>query len=196
MATTLVLGAARNGKSDYAEALLAHHPVVTYVATGPKLHDAPDQAWADQVLELRAKRPASWETVETTALSRALLLSRRPVLIDTLSHWVWRTLDEHDQWRSATRAIETLEPILDELLVVYRSLSHDVVAISDEVGWGREPTNAREGTYREVLAHVNNRFSAVSQRVHLLVGGRVLDLSNAPSPLSASRSGEVSSQTR
>ena len=183
MATTLVLGAARNGKSDYAAALLAHYPAVTYVATGPKVHDAPDQAWADRIVEQRARRPESWDTVETTALSRALLLSRRPVLIDTLSHWVWSVLEEHDLWAASTGAIEQLEPTLDELLVVYRSLSHDVVAISDEVGWGREPTNAREETYREVLAHVNNRFSAVSERVHLLVGGRVLDLSGAPSPL-------------
>ena len=156
MATTLVLGAARNGKSDYAAALLAHYPAVTYVATGPKVHDAPDQAWADRIVEQRARRPESWDTVETTALSRALLLSRRPVLIDTLSHWVWSVLEEHDLWASSTGAIEQLEPTLDELLVVYRSLSHDVVAISDEVGWGREPTNAREETYREVLAHVNN----------------------------------------
>lgn len=185
MATTLVLGAARNGTSDYAAALLAAHPAVTYVATGPLVIDAPDQAWAHRVTEMQARRPASWDTVETTNLSRALLQSRRPVLIDTLSHWVWRQLDDHDLWQSPEQAIEALEPVLDELLVVYRSLSHDMVAISDEVGWGGEATTGREATYRRVLTHVNNRFSAVSHSVHLIVGGRILDLSDAPTLLSA-----------
>lgn len=183
MATTLVLGAARNGTSDYAAALLAAHPAVTYVATGPTVADAPDQAWADRV-ELCARRPDSWDTIVTTELSRALLQSRTPVLIDTLSHWVWQMLDREDLWRSGEQAVAALEPVVDELLVVYRSLPQDVVAISDEVGWGGEATTGPESIYRQVLSYVNNRFSAVSQRVHLVVGGRVLDLSEADSVLS------------
>ena len=184
MATTLVLGAARNGKSDYAAALLAAHPAVTYVATGPKVADAPDQAWADRIERLRSRRPDSWDTIVTTELSRALLQSRTPVLIDTLSHWVWQMLDREDLWSSSEHAVAALEPVVDELLVVYRSLPQDVVAISDEVGWGGEATTGPESIYRQVLSYVNNRFSAVSQRVHLIIGGRVLDLSDTHSVLS------------
>jgi adenosylcobinamide kinase/adenosylcobinamide-phosphate guanylyltransferase len=180
MASTLVLGAARNGKSRYASSLMAPHEVVTYVATGPKITDAPDQMWADRVEELRAARPDSWQTVVTTDLAHALIFSRNPVIIDTLSHWVWQLLDRHDLWHSTKEAIARIEEELEELLVIYQSLPHDIVAISDEVGWGGEATSGRESTYRDVLAHVNNRFSAVSQRVHVLVGGRVVDVSSSP----------------
>lgn len=192
MSTTLVLGAARNGKSDYAAALLAAHPSITYVATGPKVADAPDQAWSARVRELRAQRPEGWDTIETTQLTRALLQSRKPVLIDTLSHWVWQLLDSQDLWRSDEQAIGTLEPVIDELLVVYRSLPQEVVAISDEVGWGGEAMTGRESTYRHALSYVNDRFSAVSERVHLIVGGRVVDLSDAPSVLSSTHSSALS----
>ena len=184
METTLVLGAARNGKSDYAATLMAAHPEVTYLATGPMHEDAPDAAWADRVAEASARRPDAWTTQVTLELGKALIFSRRPVIIDTLSHWVWRMLDQQDTWHSTQQAIATLEPTLEELLVIYRSLPHDVVAISDEVGWGGEATSGKESTYRDVLSHVNHRFSAASDRVHLLVGGRVVDLSQFPSALS------------
>lgn len=187
MTTSLVLGAARNGKSAYAVSLLAGHDRVTYLATGRGVPDATDPVWLDRVAKSRAIRPEDWKTIETTALSQALVFSRRPVIIDTLSHWLWRVLDEHDLWGAPTRAIETIDPVLDELLVAYTSLPHDVVAISDEVGWGLPATTEAERTHHEVLAHVNHRFSAQSDRVHLIVGGRVVDLSDAPSLLSATR---------
>lgn len=180
MATTLVLGAARNGKSTYASSLMTAHQSVTYVATGPKVSEAPDQVWADRVEELRAARPDTWRTVVTTDLAHALIFSRDPVIIDTLSHWVWQLLDRYDLWPSTKGAIARIDEELEDLLVIYQSLPHDIVAISDEVGWGGEATSGLESTYRDVLSHVNNRFSAVSQRVHLLVGGRVLDLSSSP----------------
>lgn len=180
MATTLVLGAARNGKSNYAASLMTDHPEVNYVATGPMQEDAPDRIWADRVEELRAHRPDTWKTQVTLDLGKALIFSRAPVVIDTLSHWVWRMLDRQDTWHSTTLAIATLEPELEELLVIYSSLPHDVVAISDEVGWGGEATSGKASTYRDVLSHVNNRFSAASDHVHVLIGGRVVDLSAFP----------------
>ncbi|WP_109473020.1 bifunctional adenosylcobinamide kinase/adenosylcobinamide-phosphate guanylyltransferase [Ornithinimicrobium cavernae] len=186
MATTLVLGAARNGKSAYAISLLAAHERVTYIATGPRALDGADPGSTARVEAERARRPAGWRTVETTGLSQALVFSRHPVLIDTLAHWVWRMLEQHDLWREPDSAIATLEPVLDELLVAYTALPHDIVAISDEVGWGGEAASEREATYRAVLSHVNHRFSAMSQRVHLIVGGRIVDLSDAPSALGTS----------
>lgn len=187
MTTTLVLGAARNGKSAYAVSLLSRHERVTYLATGPGLPDAADPVWLDRVEKSRAIRPEDWKTIETTALSQALVFSRHPVIIDTLSHWLWRVLDEHDLWGAPARAVEAIDPVLDELLVAYSSLPHDVVAISDEVGWGLPARTEQERTHHEVLSHVNHRFSAQSDRVHLLVGGRGVDLSQAPSLLAATR---------
>ena len=61
----LVLGGVRSGKSAYAERLLRERADVRYIAAGP----APgpdDREWQARVEAHRARRPASWTTVEAT----------------------------------------------------------------------------------------------------------------------------------
>lgn len=61
---TLVTGGIRSGKSALAENLLGAD--ATYVATAPGRDDDPD--WAARIRDHRARRPASWRTVETSDL--------------------------------------------------------------------------------------------------------------------------------
>ena len=65
---TLVTGGIRSGKSALAENLLGAD--ATYVATAPGRDDDPD--WAARIRDHRARRPASWRTVETSDLPGAL----------------------------------------------------------------------------------------------------------------------------
>jgi adenosylcobinamide kinase/adenosylcobinamide-phosphate guanylyltransferase len=62
----LVTGGVRSGKSAHAERLLADEPVVRYVAAGPSYDDAD---WQARVAQHRERRPAHWETVETSDLA-------------------------------------------------------------------------------------------------------------------------------
>lgn len=87
-------------------------------------------------------------------LVAALMNSRHPVLVDDVPAWVAGLED---------RAEERIE----EVVLTVRSLPFPVVLIS------------REGD-EEHLARVNERLSAIADQVHLVVAGRVLDLSDAP----------------
>ncbi len=168
MTTTLVLGAAHQDRSTYAAGLCGAVPPVRYRVTGP----GPSDTSAD------TRRP-----IPADQLAQSLIGSRHPVVIETVTDWVWQLLEQHDLWSDPTGAIQALDPVLDEVLVAYSSLPHDVVAVSEEVGWVAAPPTGHEQTHREVLTHVNHRFSAHSDRVHLIIGGRMVDLSQTPSIL-------------
>ena len=63
-----MLGGARSGKSSFAEQLLARERAVDYVACG-LVPDGSDPEWTDRVTLHRARRPASWQTIETLDLA-------------------------------------------------------------------------------------------------------------------------------
>lgn len=180
MTTTLVLGAERSGKSRYAQSLLAASSEVTFVATGPTPGpgDSPDLAhWLKQHQDAR---PQGWTTVETHDLTRAMLNARHPVLIDDIGSWVHAVIDDAKAWGNPARVGQELGARVDELVVAWRHLPFDVVAVSPETGWGLPSRSAKERVLRDALGYVNGRLSRSSDRVHLVVAGRVIDLSKAP----------------
>lgn len=169
MSTTLVLGAARSGASRHAESLLADHDQVTSVAAR-----RPDPSGTEAT-----RRREDWEHVETLELSRALMSARSPVLIDCLDSWVHDVLNEAQAWDAGAQGPSMVHRLVDELLVAMMHLPYDIVVVSRESGWGVAPADPRQALLRDLVGEVNRRVSAASQRVHLVVAGRVLDLSDA-----------------
>ena len=94
MSRVLVLGGSRSGKSAHAEALVADAGDVTYLATSPPVPG--DAEWAERVAAHRARRPAGWTTLETTAPSE--LLRRGTVLVDSITTWVAALMDQTGVW--------------------------------------------------------------------------------------------------
>ncbi len=185
MTTTLVLGGVRSGKSRHAEALLAGPAPVTYIATGapPDRADpggdlAGDREWADRVARHRARRPEHWTTLETLDLPGVLGRERGRVLVDCLGEWLTRRADEIG-WAEPLLE-DRLRDACDELLGVWATTAADVVLVSNEVGWGVVPASASGRLFRDVLGRLNAALAARADRVHLVVAGRVLDLSAAP----------------
>jgi adenosylcobinamide kinase/adenosylcobinamide-phosphate guanylyltransferase len=178
MTTTLVTGPVRSGKSRHAEDLLAHHAEVLYIATGP-LADTADPEWSARVRHHQARRAAGWRTVETLALPAALDDARHPVLVDCLGTWLAGLVDQVG-WDDLGAASTQVEGARSELLVALRRARHPVVLVTNEVGWSLVPETPSGRFFADELGRLNAAVSAVADRVHLVVAGRVLDLTAAP----------------
>lgn len=171
MSTTLVLGAARSGKSRHAQSLLPSDERVTVVSSGRSPDGEPS--------ENGTNRPQAWQAVETAELSRVLMAARGPVLLDSLDHWVAGIVDDIDGWEDPQRSHKHVNDLVDELLVAMVYLPFDIVAVSTDTGWTGHDLSPAARLHRDLVATVNRRVGAAAQRVHLVVAGRVLDLTAA-----------------
>ena len=167
MSRVLVLGGSRSGKSAFAEGLLADAPEVTYLATSTP---APDDAeWAVRVATHRARRPAAWTTVETTAPST--LLRPGTYLVDSVTTWVAALMTECGVWADEPDALDRLGGRCDALVNAWAMTSADVVAVSDEVGLGVVPETRAGRLFRDALGEVNQRLAGTADQVWFVVAG-------------------------
>jgi adenosylcobinamide kinase / adenosylcobinamide-phosphate guanylyltransferase len=170
---TLVLGGARSGKSIAAERLLAAEPDVVYVATGGD--DSGDTEWAARVAKHQARRPSSWGLAETIDLVPLLESAGPPLLIDCLTLWLSRTMDELEVWSDLTRA-GLVDQRIAGLTKAWSATSRRVVAVSNEVGSGIVPADPGTRLFRDLMGRLNTTVSLASDTVLWTVAGRTLPL--------------------
>ena len=176
--TTLVTGPVRSGKSRHAEDLLSAHRDVTYVATGP-VPGPSDAEWRARVEAHRAQRPGTWRTVETDDVAGVLATASGPVLVDCLGTWLTSVVDAVG-WDDLDAAAAELHRRATALVDSLCAATVPVVVVTNEVGWSLVPTTASGRLFQDELGRLNGAVSAVAARIHLVVAGRVLDLSQAP----------------
>jgi adenosylcobinamide kinase / adenosylcobinamide-phosphate guanylyltransferase len=169
---TLVLGGSRSGKSAYAEALLSPEPAVDYVATA--VADPADAEWTDRITAHQERRPKTWRTVETGDVAMVLVADGPAVLVDSITTWLARAMDECHAWsgRPSTRLPERI----DELLDAWRLVDRRAVLVSDEVGLGIVPDTPAGRLFRDELGTLNQRLAAEADEVVLVVAGVPLRL--------------------
>ena len=160
----LVLGGARSGKSGYAEHRAASLPEpVSYVATACIDGDAD---LAARVAEHRARRPASWTTIESGPdLPAVLRGTTGTVLVDALGPWL----------ASETDFAVDVGALGDALT----ARAGDSVVVSEEVGLGVHPATDAGRRFRDALGQLNQAVAAVADEVVLVVAGRALRLEAA-----------------
>jgi adenosylcobinamide kinase / adenosylcobinamide-phosphate guanylyltransferase len=166
----LVLGGARSGKSSFAEQRLLGLRTVEYVACGAVPDDA-DPEWAERVALHRARRPASWRTVETLDLPAVLRVAGPPVLVDCLTTWLARTMDHCGTWTAEPGADTRLAAAVDALVEAWATTRRHVTAVSNEVGSGIVPATPAGRRFRDELGVLNARVAAGADRVFLLTAG-------------------------
>lgn len=165
---TLVTGGARSGKSSWSEAQLARATKVTYVATARPYPE--DTEWQARLAAHRARRPASWRTLETAELAAALRTEPGPLLIDDLGNWLTRALDEAGAWDDPAALGAVFEQV-DDLVTAWRDRRDRVIAVTNEVGNGVVPTTPAGRLFRDELGRLNARLAGISDEVVMLVAG-------------------------
>ncbi|MBV0916912.1 bifunctional adenosylcobinamide kinase/adenosylcobinamide-phosphate guanylyltransferase [Mycobacteroides chelonae] len=175
MATTLVLGGIRSGKSRFAESLLPAAGPVRYLATGVSVRE--DEAWAQRVATHRSRRPDGWSTAETTDIAEELRVPDAvPTLIDDLGGWLTARMDARAAW---DRGGEVVASDIDELVDAISSYGSELVIVSPEVGLTIVPATASGRLFADQLGALNQAVAQHCQRVLLVVAGQPLAIKGA-----------------
>jgi adenosylcobinamide kinase / adenosylcobinamide-phosphate guanylyltransferase len=162
---TFVLGGARSGKSRYAESLLtALPPPWFYIATAA----AGDAEMAARIEAHRARRAASWRTVEAPRdITRALAAcGDAPALVDCLTLWLSNLMLSE----------ANIDAEIDRLERALQAAAAPVVLVSNEVGFGIVPDHPLGRRFRDRQGLLNQRMAARADRVILMVAGLPLVL--------------------
>ena len=174
----LVTGGARSGKSSFAERMIADLGAdIAYIATARAF----DDEMADRIDKHRSQRPASWQTFETPTEPSAVIAAEgdrfAAILLDCLTVMVTnRMLARPIDWERPTvgelNAVEA--DVMAEIEALIRAASGsraDLVAVTNEVGFGIVPQTALARCFRDCAGRVNQRMAAVADEVYLVVAG-------------------------
>ncbi len=169
MATVLVTGPTRSGKSQWAEQLAAqtHQPVV-YLATALQRDDDPE--WNARIRQHQQRRPPDWQTVEVHRDIGPSLLTCPPsscCLVDSLGTWVANQLEQDpESWQTE----------VDHFLTVLEEPERRVILVAEEVGWGVVPAYPMGRLFRDRLGELCQQVGSRAEAIYLVVAGYALDL--------------------
>ena len=171
----VLLGGARSGKSSLAiEAAGGLGVPVVFVATAEVL----DDEFAERVGRHRAERPGDWLTIEEPIDLAGVFAGLSPdsaVVCDCLTLWV------HNLIESGIEGPEIVERANQLAALAKRRIGATFV-VSNEVGSGIVPADARSRHYRDLLGTVNAIFARHADEAFLVVAGQLLRL-HSPAPM-------------
>jgi adenosylcobinamide kinase/adenosylcobinamide-phosphate guanylyltransferase len=176
----LVTGPSRSGKSEWAEYLaeaIAQQKTLSVVYVATSQEDANDPEWQARLEKHRDRRPNYWQTLAVpTELSLAIAEnpSTTCLLIDSLGTWVANLLSQDEnQWQLTQQ----------ELLENLQNSCQDIILVAEETGWGVVPAYPIGRQFRDRLGHLTRQIGAIADKVYLVTGGHVLDLTLLGTPL-------------
>jgi adenosylcobinamide kinase / adenosylcobinamide-phosphate guanylyltransferase len=168
-----VLGGTRSGKSAHAEGLLPADAPVRYLATARRRADDPE--WSARIDVHRARRPASWTTLEDADVAAVVRAGGGPLLVDDLCTWLTGLLDDAGAW-DAPAVPPAVGSAVEDLVAAVAAAPGRVVLVSAEVGLGVVPATRAGRLFRDELGALNAALAAVCDEVVLLVAGLPLRL--------------------
>jgi adenosylcobinamide kinase/adenosylcobinamide-phosphate guanylyltransferase len=174
----LVTGGARSGKSGYAEQLLAGlGDGVAYIATARPF----DDEMIDRIAKHRRQRPGSWRTFEAPTRPSEVIAAEggrvEGILLDCLTVLITnRMLDHAIDWDNPTVAqMNDIEAdVLAEIKAILGAVASSraqLVAVTNEVGYGIVPLSPMARFFRDCAGRVNQLMAAAAAEVYLVVSG-------------------------
>jgi adenosylcobinamide kinase / adenosylcobinamide-phosphate guanylyltransferase len=169
----LVTGAARSGKSQYAERRAGEiGERRLYLATA----EAKDEEMAERIAEHRKRRGRDWTTIEEPlelAEAIAAQLGKTDcAVVDCLTLWISNLLMARD----TKHAMEKVE----ELIQTLPTVDFSIVFVTNEVGWGIVPDNPLARKFRDLTGWTNQRMAQAADEVVLMVAGVPMTVKKAP----------------
>jgi adenosylcobinamide kinase/adenosylcobinamide-phosphate guanylyltransferase len=167
----LVTGAARSGKSEWAE-ILAEQTTKSVIYLPTAYLNPQDSEWQARILRHQQRRPSHWQT---RSIPKKLIpaiasgLATECLLIDSLGTWVANllALDEAG-WQKTTK----------DLLLGLQTTPADTILVGEETGWGIVPAYQSGRIFRDRLGDLLRQIGSIADTVYLVTGGHVLDLSH------------------
>lgn len=168
MGSILVLGGARSGKSSYAESIARRFEKVTYIATGINLDG--DADWQERIVLHQERRPSSWKLIESVDLPSAISSSEGVAIIECLTLWLTKVLDDLEAWTNDRSSWESaLSEKVDSFLGAIGT--RDLIIVSNEIGFGVHPETPSGRLFRDELGRLNAQVASVCEEVVLVVAG-------------------------
>ncbi|MEK6790354.1 MAG: bifunctional adenosylcobinamide kinase/adenosylcobinamide-phosphate guanylyltransferase [Deltaproteobacteria bacterium] len=166
---TFIIGGARSGKTAFALKLAS-------ASSGKKVYLATAEALDDEmrlrIQRHKEERGGDWLTHEEPqgvelAISSLAGQDAKVILIDCLTLWL------------SNRILHADSVILDEAASLIRTITAsgcEVIAISNEVGWGIVPENILARRFRDLAGDVNQMFANAASSVYFVAAGIPLKL--------------------
>jgi len=169
----LVTGAARSGKSYFAEKMAAEwSEKVIYLATCVP----GDDEMRDRVARHQARRPAAWQTIEEpidpAQVIKELDQTGQVFLLDCLTLLVSNWIFQYDEAPDEDKILEKIA----QLAKVGRDAKSHIIIVTNEVGWGIVPADPLSRLYRDIIGRANQIIAAHADQVFLTVAGIPVDL--------------------
>ena len=176
MATILIIGGARSGKSRFAQelALRSGKPVL-FVATAV----AGDEEMQHRIEEHKKARPADWRTIEITTHIGSQIEQKiggvQVVIVDCITLLINNIFSQYSD--------QTGEPIdapliekkatseIGELIECINHTDASFIIVTNEVGMGLVPANKAGRLYRDLLGRANQLLTQRADEVYFMVAG-------------------------
>ncbi len=161
---TLLLGGARSGKSNYAEKQAIESGLERiYIATAKVL----DNEMKQRVSRHKEDRASyQWTTIEEPlALANCLqqwASPERVIVVDCLTMWVTNLLSEEPN---------TLKQEVDALLNSLKTLTGEIIFVSNEVGMGIIPMGELTRLFVDEIGRLHQQIAKEVDNVTLMVAG-------------------------
>lgn len=170
MATTLVLGGARSGKSAYAlhaaeDAARVNKGRLIYIATAER----GDAEMSERIARHQVERGSIWKTIEEPLNLAAALATLRAddiAVVDCLTLWMSNLLAQDD----------SIQTHVDHLVTAVVQNRAALWLVSNEVGWGIVPDNALARRFRDECGRLHQALAAKVAHVVLVAAGLPLRL--------------------
>jgi adenosylcobinamide kinase/adenosylcobinamide-phosphate guanylyltransferase len=167
-----LLGGARSGKSQTAEAIAREHGGrALFVATA----EPTDADMRQRIADHRASRPADWHTLEapinTAEQIAATSFAYDTLILDCLTLMISNILVELPEALTQAEANDAALAAVDPLLAAQAQSDATWIVVSNEVGMGVVPPTRLGNLYRDMLGRANQRIAKAADEVLLLVAG-------------------------